>query len=187
MKKVVLLFLALITAFMAFAPNSIQSVLPIELPAVDIMSTLETKDKLEAALSENKSAAAARTNAMQNYQNAVAAFDSQRTVDIHYTDVYRIQQLLSGVQGVTFVSLHEADPNANWAKGMELNVEDYKPAGEMEVATTSLPQAVCMTLIAENIPQGLAIVDRLALPVCQILTTSPGTIEVTFLTGGGGS
>lgn len=184
MKRVVLFLLALITAAMAFVPNSIRSVLPVELPAVDVLSTLDTKDKLEQILRDNDAAVANSTKAKQTYQNAEEAFKSQRTIDIGYGDVYRMYQLLSAVQGISFRNLYQADPDANWAKGMELNVEDYAPAGEMGAPTATLPPAVCMVLVVEDIPQGLNMVDKLALPVCQIVTSSPGTIEVTFLTGG---
>lgn len=185
MKRAVLLLLAVLTAAMAFTPASIKSYVPIDLPQVDIMSALDTKDRLERTLADNNSAKSALTSARQTYQNAVAAFTSQRTIDIGYGDVHRIYLLLSSVQGISFRSLHQADPDANWAKGMELNVEDYAPTGELETPAIAPPAAVCMTLIVEDIGQGLAMIDKLALPVCQIVTTSPGTIEVTFLTGGG--
>lgn len=185
MKRAILLLFAVLAMAMAFVPSSVKSALPIDLPAVDIMSTLAAKEKLETTLADNKVAINEANAAKQTYQNAEAAFASQRTIEISYNDVGRMYQLLSNVQGVSFRNLYQADPDANWAKGMELNVQDYIPAGEMEAPAATLPPAVCMVLVVEDIPQGLAVVDRLSLPVCQIVTSAPGTIEVTFLTGGG--
>lgn len=151
----------------------------------NIRTALETKATLEQTLKDKQNASQQKTQAQMTFSNAVSAFDSERQFEIHYTDVYRLRQLLDGIQGMEFVSLHQADPAANWAKGMEINVDDFAPISETEGnPNATLPTAVCMTLMVEDIAQGLKVVDRMSLPICQIITSSPGTIEVTFLTGG---
>ncbi len=172
-KKLVLLLLAVVAVYGA-------ALSPFCLP-----NTLSTKAELEDVLMRKDAAASQMGDAQTTLANAINAFDSNRQFDTAYSDIGRIHQFLKQIQGVDVVSMCEADPNMDWAKGMEINIEDYAPISETESAAgLTPPPAVCMTLAVEDIPQGLSLIDKFALPVCKITTTAPGTIEVTFLTGG---
>ncbi len=167
-KKIVLALLAVVAIYGAV------------LSPFSLTNTLEHKTQLEQTIKSRNEAKDGRDAARESYANAVAAFESQRSFDIHYTDLARMKQLIDTVTGISFSGLYEVDPNMNFALGAPLNPEDY-PAG-----STTLPPAVCMSVIAEDTAAGLRILDKLELPVYSITTSEPGRIDIIFMTGGEG-
>lgn len=165
-KKIVLLVLALASLYGAF------------LSPYSLSTTMEKKSQLESAISSQTAAKNERDMARIALNNAVTAFESERTFDIHYTDITRMKQLIDSVTGVSFAGMYEADPKANYMLGGQLLIEDYLDG------TAQLPQAVALSLIAEDTAAGLRIVDKLELPAVRITTSEPGRIDIIFLTGG---
>lgn len=165
-KKLVLLLMSLAALY-----GAIMS--PFSLP-----NTLEIKASLETALASKENARTSMTSAKTAMVNAKNAFESQRTFDIHYSDLAKIKQLFDSVSGVSFSGLAEIDPDSNYALGVNLDPESYADG------SIAAPKAVRLSIVAENTVAGLKIIDRLELPIVSILTTEPGRIEVIFLTGG---
>ena len=164
-KKLVLVLLAAVALYGAIAsPYS-------------LVSTLDRKAALEAAVAEKDSAEAALNNSRSAYVNAANAFESQRTFTDVHADLQQMKALLDAVTGISFAGLYEADPNMNFALGAPADPEAY-PSG------TPLPVALCLQVVAEDTAAGLRIIEKMELPVQSIVTTEPGRIDVIFLTGG---
>lgn len=165
-KRIVLVLLFLVAAYGAVAsPYS-------------LVNTLDTKAQLETAISDQKAAKDTRDAAKSRYVSAKNAYESERTFDIHYTDLPRMKQLIDSVTGISFYSLSEVDPSANYLLGAPVDLE------RLADGTAELPRAVSLSLVAEDTAAGLRIVDKLELPIVSMSVTEPGRIEIIFLTGG---
>lgn len=171
-KKVVLLLLALAAVYAA------------ALSPFAVMSTLDKKDQLEAAIQAQTQAKQSRDNAKTSSASAKSAFDSERVFTTGYTEVVELKSLIDRVTGVSFVELREADINANYAPGVVIDLDSFTAPTDGSVPTAVLPPALIMTLVAEDTAAGLRIVNMLELPICRITTEEPGRIETVFLTGG---
>ena len=165
-KKIVLLLMALAAIYGAvMSPFS-------------ITETLDKKAKLESTIAEHDRVKRDRDTAYTRMVDTKNAFESQRTFQVHYSDLYTIKQMLDAVSGVSFSGLYEVDPNNGYMVGSTLNIEDYNGVN------TPKPSAVQLSIIAENTAAGLNVVNTMELPIVSITTLEPGRIDVIFLTGG---
>lgn len=165
-KKIILLLMALAAIYGAvMSPFS-------------LTETLAKKDNLERAITERDNTKKSRDNAYTLMVNSKNAFESQRTFDVHYTDIYKIKQLIDVMSGVSFAGLYEVDPKNGYMLGATLNIEDYNGVN------TPKPSAVQLSIIAENTAAGLNVVNTMELPIVSITTVEPGRIDIIFLTGG---
>lgn len=124
------------------------------------------------------SAVAGYTFAQDNLKNtqvgvnsARDAFSSQRTFEVHFSDVSRIVQLLNGVATIQVSevmccdALNQFVPTVMWEEGMS-------------------PSAVRITLSVEDTIVALNVLAKMELPVYSVSTLEPGTVTIIFLTGG---
>lgn len=160
MKRIIIALLAAVSLTVAFAPVSPYS----------LSKTMDNQQRLEQ--SKGSYAAAnwdlnASKSALTLSQNK---FIEGRSFEVHFGDITRLKQLFDGIAGISVGSVTGCSVKDSFSTTVEWS-ED------------SQDTAVRISLTVEDILTALTIIDKMELPLYQIVATEPNMIEIVFLTG----
>ena len=103
--------------------------------------------------------------------SVVAKFNDTRTFDVFYGDLERLNQILNGVGGIEILTTNvmSAEPPYDFEK-------IYEPS--------DVPSVIQYELRTSDPLATVRVLERMQLPVIELIVTFPETVTVTFMTGG---
>lgn len=157
MRKIFLIIvsLALVAAMFVGTPN--------------VWQFVEAKQTVEHNLSEYLAGKADAADAASDKLRARAAFDSDRTFDIDYTDLSSVYRLLNAVSGIKVEKVRAVTLAGNFADPKEW-------VGNAQV------EALQFTLKCDNAFDALRVLGKMQLPIVNT-TWAGGVVTVTVLSG----
>ena len=162
MKRIILLLMAVASICCAFLPMSPYNY-------GDVSNNLA---ELKVAQAEYNGARADLNRAQQELLQAQNSFDDGRTFEVYYGDIVRLKELFGGIAGLNVQTITNCDATKNFATSVPWSAED-------PVA----PTAVKFSITAEDTVTALNIINRMELPITQLMVTEPNMIDFIFLTG----
>lgn len=138
----------------------------------NVLNAIENKENFASALQEYEDARRSATDMNTSLAQAKTVFDSSRTFDVAYNDITRIVEVLRNTASITVSSVNTASPEKYFATG---------GAWSSDVEA----DAVIISITTDDSAAALRVIDKLQLPLYEIVVTEPNIIDIVFLTGGG--
>ena len=159
MKRAVLLFVAIVSVIFVFvSPFS-------------VFYTLETLNTLSDERERSRSSSTQMTELKAELASSMQSFDSNRTFEVHYSDVASIVKVLQNLSAVSIIDIKVVDPSNNFAP-VDVYTEGY----------TGTVGALQVSMTAEDIITILDILDKMELPIYSLYVQDT-SVTVVFLGG----
>lgn len=162
MKRVILGILAAVAVCAAALPQS----------PFNFQKTMDSYNRLKSAKASYSEQERNYNVAQQSLLASQSNFDSSRTFEVYYGDVTRLKQLFDGIASVSVTSITNCSAADYFSPTVTWSPDDGIP-----------PDAVKISLTAEDTITALNIINKMELPIYQLDITEPNLVDVTFLTG----
>ena len=130
--------------------------------------SLDKYNELDSALTHYNEAKANVSKAQSGVETSAREFMSTRKSELYFGDIDKLTTVLNNTVGISVIACEGRDA-----------YHQFAPVNSVEDAS-----AVCMSLAVEDMSVALRVVSALELPLYSLAVIEPGTLEVTFLTGG---
>lgn len=162
MKKIVFGTIAATAFIFALAPFS---------PA-SVTNAASTLNEVDAAVEKYNSDLKDIESLRSDAELAKNTFDSERTFEVHYSDISNVLRVLYNVSGITVSEVTVVDPEQGFAV-----VSPYIEG--------SYAEALKISMTATDTKTILEVLDRMEFPIYSLYIREPNYVDLIYLTGGG--